>query len=293
MRKKWRGNRFEALGRTLPVLLLAGFLSAGCEPGMDTGPAGAPSETGTQVSLLEFLETHQMVELTHPLGEETIVWPTSRPFEFETTFEGWTEEGYYYASRDFSGPEHGGTHLDAPIHFYEDRWTTDQIPLDHLVAPGAVVDVSESVAEDPNYRVSVNDLMDWEDAHGRIPSGAILMLHTGKGAHWPDAVAYMGTAGTGEEALAHLQFPGLHPDAARWLVEDRDVVAVGLDTPSLDYGPSTNFEAHQILFEANIYGLENVANLHELPPTGSTILALPTLLEGGTGGPVRIIALVP
>lgn len=270
-------------------LLLLALMTSGCQE----APEPSTPEEGQMATLTEVLEGHRLVDLTHPLGGETIVWPTSRPFDFDTTFWGWTDEGYYYSSRDFSGPEHGGTHLDAPIHFYEDRWTTDQIPLEHLVAPGAVVDVSSAVAGDPNYQVTANDLMDWEEEHGRILSGAILLLHTGKGAHWPDAEAYMGTARTGEEALAELQFPGLHPDAARWLVEGREVVAVGLDTPSLDHGPSTTFETHQILFEANIYGLENVANLHEVPPTGATILALPTLLEGGTGGPVRIIALVP
>ncbi|MEX2526731.1 MAG: cyclase family protein [Gemmatimonadota bacterium] len=253
---------------------------------------GPPSAPAVQQSLAERLQSARLIELTHPLNDETIVWPTAVPFEFQTTAEGYVEAGYYYASRDFSGTEHGGTHLDAPIHFFEGRWTTDQIPLQRLVGPGAVVDVSGGAAADANYQVQVDDLTAWEAEHGRIPDGAILLLCTGRSRLWPDAEAYMGTAETGEAAVAALAFPGLHPEAARWLVANRNVAAVGLDTPSLDFGGSTLFETHQILFEHNIYGLENVANLDELPPTGALILVLPILLEGGTGGPVRIVAVV-
>ncbi len=269
----------------LPAAVLLAFPLVGCEaPGDVEPPEPAP--------LHDRLAQAQWVELTHPLNEETLVWPTSIPFEFEVVYEGMTDDGYYYAARNFSGPEHGGTHLDAPIHFAEDRWTTDQIPLERLVGPGAVVDVSQQAAADPNYQVTADDLQAWEAEHGPIPPGAILLLHTGRAELWPDAEAYMGTGARGEEAVAELEFPGLHPDAAQWLVDERDVTAVGLDTPSLDHGPSTLFETHRILMNENIYGLENVANLGALPPTGATILAMPALLEDGTGGPVRIVAVV-
>lgn len=273
-----------------PTLLLVLMATLGCSPpSSDPAPPGDPDPA----ALTQLIQDARIVELTHSLSAETLVWPTSRPFEFEVTSEGMTDEGFYYLSRDFSGPEHGGTHLDAPIHFFEDRWTTDQIPLDRLVGPGVVVDVSAQADADPNFQVSVDDFLEWEGTHGRIPAGAIVLLNTGRSRFWGNASAYMGTEVTGEEGLARLQFPGLHPEGARWLVRNRDIVAVGLDTPSLDHGPSTTFESHQILFEQNIYGLENVAHLDEIPPLGATIVALPALMEGGSGGPVRIIALVP
>lgn len=255
--------------------------------------APAPEPMGDEsTSLAERLAAAEVVELTHPFGEETLVWPTAEPFRFETVAEGRTEAGYYYAARTFSGPEHGGTHLDAPIHFFEGAWTADEIPPERLLGPAAVVDVSARAAEDPSHQVTMEELRAWEAEHGRIPDGAFLLLFTDRGRLWPDAEAYMGTERQGEEAVAELEFPGLHPEAAEWLVEERNVSAVGLDTPSLDHGASTSFETHQVLFEANVYGLENVANLDRLPPTGATILALPMLLEGGTGGPVRILALL-
>jgi kynurenine formamidase len=265
------------------LLVLTACQAPEAAPG--AGVAEAPS-------LAERLAEARLVDLTHPLGEETIVWPTSPPFVFETTFEGWTDDGYYYASRNFSGSEHGGTHLDAPIHFAEGRWTTDEIPVERLVGPAAVVDVSAQAEAEPSYEVTVEDLAAWEAEHGRIPDGGFLLLNTGRHHLWPDAEAYLGTATTGEAAIPELEFPGLHPEAAAWLVEERFIVAVGLDTPSLDHGPSTLFETHRILYEENIYGLENVANLDELPPTGAVIFALPPKLEGGTGGPVRILAVV-
>jgi kynurenine formamidase len=278
----------RVLRRLVPLALFAlapgvQVILAGC------APEGAPGDAvgGT---LAERLSAATLVELTHPFGEETLVWPTSVPFTFPVTFEGYTEDGYYYASRDFAGSEHGGTHLDAPIHFAEGRWTTDRIPLERLVGPGAVVDVSGAAAADPDYRVTVEDLTAWEDAHGRIPEGAILLLFTDRSRLWPDARAYMGTARRGEAAVAELSFPGLHPAAAEWLVRNRRISAVGIDTPSIDHGPSTLFESHRILFEENVFAFENVANLDRLPPTGAAIIALPMKLAGGTGGPLRIIA---
>jgi kynurenine formamidase len=273
-----------------PPLLLLPFviLLAGCGP-------GAPGDTDATggATFHALLSGARLVELTHPLNEETLVWPTEPPFRFDTTAHGWTEGGYYYSSRHFSGPEHGGTHLDAPIHFAEGRWTTEQIPLERLMGPAVVVDVSREAREDPGYQVTVEDLTRWEDAHGLIPDGAILLLFTDRSRFWPDAERYLGTAERGEAGVAALRFPGLHPEAARWLVENRNVAAVGLDTPSLDHGQSTAFETHRVLMEENIYGLENVANLEALPPVGATVLALPMLMEGGTGGPVRIVGVLP
>lgn len=233
------------------------------------------------------------IDLTHGFSEETIYWPTADSFQKTKVYEGYTEGGYYYAANNFSAAEHGGTHVDAPIHFYENRHTVDQIPVDQLIGPGVVIRVVEKVEANRNYQFSVQDILDWEKEHGVIPEDSILLIHTGSGKLWPDKEKYMGTRERGEEAVARLHFPGIHPDAARFLVEKRKIKAIGLDSPSLDYGGSKLFETHQILFENNIPGLENVANLDKLPVTGFTIVALPMKIKGGSGGPVRIVAYLP
>lgn len=263
--------------------LLAVLAGAGC---------GAPPQDSAQRTLAERLMSAEFIDLTHPFSEETLVWPTSIPFAFETVFDGETDAGYHYAARNFAGPEHGGTHLDAPIHFAAGRWTTEAIPLERLIAPGVVVDVAAPARAKPTYEVAIEDFTSWETEHGQIPEGAIVLLSTDRSRLWGDARAYMGTDGRDEDAVADLRFPGLHPDAARWLVEERAIGAVGIDTPSMDHGPSTLFEAHRILADANVPIFENVANLERLPATGAVIVALPMKLEGGTGGPLRIVAIL-
>ncbi|MDX1419614.1 MAG: cyclase family protein [Rubricoccaceae bacterium] len=244
-------------------------------------------------SLAELLAAHTIVDLSHAYDAETIYWPTEEGFVLEEGFAGTTEGGYYYAANAFRSAEHGGTHLDAPIHFAEGRQTVDAIPLEHLVGPAVVVDVSEAALADPDYQVTRADVEAWEAEHGRLPDGAIVLLNTGYARFWPDRVRYMGTDARGPEAVAALHFPGLHPEAARWLVEERSIHAIGLDTPSIDHGPSRLFEAHRILFEANVPAFENVANLDGLPAHGFVVAALPMKIRGGSGGPLRIVAFVP
>lgn len=233
------------------------------------------------------------IDLTHDFGPETIYWPTADGFKLRVEFKGITPKGYFYAANSYSASEHGGTHVDAPFHFAEDRATTDRIPIEQLIGPAAVVDVAKKARKDRDYRVTEADLTAWESEHGRIPDGAIVLLNTGYHRYWPDRIKYMGTDERGPEAVAKLHFPGLHPDAARWLAENRNVGAVGLDTPSIDYGQSTHFETHRILFENDIVAFENVANLDALPATGALAVALPMKIKNGTGGPLRIVALVP
>ena len=136
-------------------------------------------------------------------------------------------------------------------------------------------------------------MRDWEEANGRLPDGAIVLFNTGSARFWPDAAAYMGTERRGPEAVKELHFPGIHPDTAELLANQRKVGAVGIDTPSIDYGQSTDFMAHRVLFAANIPAFENVANLDQLPATGATIVALPMKIRGGSGGPLRIVAHLP
>jgi kynurenine formamidase len=233
-----------------------------------------------------------LVDLSHPYDEQTIFWPTEKGFVLEKEFDGRTEKGYYYRANKLSTPEHGGTHIDAPAHFNEQGETVDAIPLERLVGPAVLVDLSAKCAADRDYQVAVSDFEAWEKKHGEITRGAIVLLRTGFGKRWPDRKSYLGTDERGAEAVAKLHFPGLGPAAARWLVEKRRIHAVGLDTASIDYGQSTLFESHVTLFAANVPAMENLANLEKLPETGMTIIALPMKIRGGSGGPLRAIAIV-
>jgi kynurenine formamidase len=235
----------------------------------------------------------EWIDMSYAYDERTIFWPTARPFGLEVVAAGPTEAGYYYAANDFCTAEHGGTHLDAPVHFAEGKQSAEAIPLERLIGPAVVVDVSAAAAADADYQVSVSDLTAWEAEHGRIADGAILLLHTGWGDRWPDRESYLGTAVTGPDAVPLLHFPGLHPDAARWLVEQRNIDALGIDTPSIDYGQSTLFESHRVLYAENVPAFENVAALGRLPATGAYVVALPMKIAGGSGGPLRIVGVIP
>lgn len=275
--------------RRSSAALLALFVSAACAPEAGTGEGQVETAATARTALTS--GAGSWIDLTWPFSSETIYWPTARGFEHDTVSFGITEKGYFYSAFDFAAAEHGGTHLDAPVHFAQGRPSTDEIPLDRLIGPAFVVDVSSTAGAD--YLVSVSDLEAFETAHGALPAGAILLLRTGWGARYGDRLAYLGTELTGEDGVAALHFPGLDPEAARWLVENRNVAAVGIDTPSIDYGQSTTFDTHVILYSAEIPGFENVAHLEQLPATGSYVVALPMKIEGGSGAPLRIVAWVP
>jgi len=232
------------------------------------------------------------IDLTHEFSDETLYWPTAEKFTLESEFHGQTPKGYFYSANRYRASEHGGTHIDAPIHFAEDHKSLDQLPIDQLTGAAVVVDVSASAQKDPDYQITVADLKRWEERHLKIPNDAMVLFHTGFARHWPNAEKYLGTKEKGPEAVAKLHFPGLHPDAARWLMSERRIKAVGLDTASIDYGQSTLFESHRVLFEKNIPAFENVAALDQLPATGAYIVALPMKIKGGSGGPLRIVAWV-
>ena len=232
------------------------------------------------------------IDLTYTFDATTLYWPTSESFQLDTVFEGVTDGGFYYSAYKFCGAEHGGTHLDAPVHFAKGKNSVDQIPLDQLSGDAVVVNVSEKALADPDYLIGTDDLLSWEQKNGAIPSGAILLLRTGYGQFWPDRVKYMGTDLLGAEGVANLHFPGLDPKAAQWLIENRQIKALGIDTPSIDYGQSQSFDSHRILFAENIPAFENLANLDLLPTLGSWVVALPMNIKGGSGGPLRIAAQV-
>ena len=266
----------KALGVTF--LLIVAFSNLSCN--------SSPRESQAD------LFAERIVDLSHPFDEQTVYWPTAEGFKLKKDFEGQTDKGYFYAANSFSTAEHGGTHIDAPVHFAEGRNSVDQIPLEQLVGQAVVIDVSAKCTANADYQVAVEDFVAWEKKNGALPADAILLLRTGFGQRWPDRKSYMGTDERGEAAVSKLHFPGLHPDAARWLTTERRVKAVGLDTPSIDYGQSTLFESHRILFDKNIPAFENLANLDQLPLKDFHVVALPMKIKGGSGGPLRAIAIV-
>ncbi len=234
----------------------------------------------------------KLIDLTHTFDGQTIYWPTEVEFKLERETYGMTEKGYFYSSNRFIAAEHGGTHIDAPIHFAEGGETVDQVPLWRFVGPGACVDVTARSASDRDYLISVEDLQAWEKSAGTSLNERIVLLKTGYGRHWPDREKYLGTKDLGKRAVALLHFPGLDPIAADWLVNKRNIRAVGIDTASIDRGQSTLFNSHVRLCGANIPVLENVAHLEELPAEGFTVIALPMKIAGGSGGPCRILAML-
>jgi kynurenine formamidase len=237
------------------------------------------------------IDESKVIDLTYSFDEHTIYWPTFKPFQLEVVSAAKTEAGYWYAANNICLAEHGGTHMDAPIHFAEGKRAADEVPVQQLIGPAAVIDVHAQAAKDADYRLTVADLEAWEKQHGRIPKGAIVLMLSGWGSRWPDKKTYLGTDQPGD--VANLHFPGFSREAAEFLVSQRDIDAIGLDTPSMDYGQSKDFIVHQIINGANKPGLENVANLEKLPAKGATLIALPMKIAKGSGGPVRIIAILP
>ncbi|MGH9175114.1 MAG: cyclase family protein, partial [Vicinamibacterales bacterium] len=237
--------------------------------------------------------TGELVDLSHAYDAQAIFWPTAEPFRLDKVADGMTPAGYYYASNNFFTSEHGGTHIDAPVHFAQGRQSVDQIPLERLVGSTVVVDVTEASNANADYQITVEDLQRWEQEHGAIDADAIVLLRTGFSRHWPDAASYLGTAERGEPAVAQLHFPGLHPDAAKWIVANRPIKAIGIDTASIDYGQSTLYESHRVLYERNIPAFENLTALDRLPERGAFIVALPMKIRNGSGAPLRAVAIVP
>ena len=259
----------------MKLALFVLFLSA-----VPLGAQGAPD-----------LATAEVVDLTHAYDEKTLYWPTS-PSKFQLTelSKGKTPGGWFYSANAFCTPEHGGTHLDAPIHFAEGRRTADQIPVRQLIAPAAVIDVSRQAAENPDYRLTPADVKAWEQRNGRIPVGTIVLLRTGWSARWPDRKSYLGDDKPGD--ASNLHFPSYGKEAAELLVQGRKVGALGVDTASIDYGASKDFIVHQVAAAAEVPGLENLTGLDRLPETGAWVIALPMKIAGGSGGPVRVVALL-
>jgi kynurenine formamidase len=221
-------------------------------------------------------QTLRVVDLGHPLAVTDPSW-TGQP-----VFQRKAEKGEGYVGGSFSSDEHFGTHLDAPAHF-GGSWTVDRIPPERLVRPAVCIHVT---GKSDDYQVTVADVKAFETRNGVIPEGAIVMIATGWDARWPDRNKYM------NERNGVKHFPGIHPDAAAYLAKERRVSGIGIDTPSVDHGPSTKFETHNLTMPLNVFHIENAANLTSLPPSGFTIVVAPINLVGGSGGPTRVFALL-
>lgn len=236
------------------------------------------------------IDSEKLVDLSYTFDEKTVYWPNAEGFRHRK--DSWTKTpaGYWYAAGEFTSAEHGGTHIDSPVHFSEGKQTLDQIPVSRLIAPVVVIDISTQADKDRDYRATRDDITQWEQTHGMIPANTIVLFRTGWGKYWPDRKQYLGSDVKGD--TSNLHFPGISQEAAELLVE-RNVAGVGIDTASMDYGPSADFIVHQTLNAANIFGIENIASAERLPLTGATLIALPIKIGEGSGGPARVVALLP
>ncbi len=225
-----------------------------------------------------------VIDLTHPIGAQNPAYDVGEKFEAHPTAT-YEKEGYFM--RTISLPEHFGTHLDSPAHFGRGRWTVDQIPPERLIAPLVILDVSAKVERNADYLVSVDDIAFWEQVNGQVPPGAVVIARTGWASRWSTPEKYRNADGKGV-----LHFPGWSLDAARFLIDSRDIFGLGIDTLSVDFGPSKEYLVHKFGAAHSVYNLENVANLTRAPEAGAIAVVAPMDLEGGSGAPVRVMALV-
>lgn len=266
------------------VLIALGLtLTAGC----NAGP-GAPSVASSSGALEQAMEGKgELIDLTHKLNQRIPFWPGAnyKPFRFETiaTME---KDGVY--SGFFAMPEHMGTHIDAPNHFERGQVSVDAIPLRRLISPAAVIDVRDQAAQDADYRLTLEEIRSWESENGTLPAGALLFMYTGWDSRWNSSGAYR-NQNRGDEVM---HFPGFSVEAAEFLVKERDIHGIGIDTRSVDYGPSEDFPVHHITNGAGKYHIENAANLDKLPAKGAIVMVAPISIEGGSGGPARVFAFV-
>jgi kynurenine formamidase len=256
------------------------------------GSAPIPAARGAENAAEPTLENLsagklRIVDLSWPLNPRSAFWPGEnyKPFELHTIA---TLEKDGVLSKAFSSPEHLGTHLDAPNHFEPGQPSVDQIPAEQLFTPGVVIDVRGPVSADPDYRVGLDDIRRFEATHGQIPSGAVVLALTGWSQFWDNPTRYQN-----KDVMSRLHFPGYSAEAVQFLIEQRQVRGVGLDTMSVDYGLSRDFVVHHLLGKAGRYGLENLANLDKLPPRGFTLFIAPMKIETGSGGPTRAFAVLP
>ena len=227
----------------------------------------------------------RVLDLSYAINEKLVPWPGDEKW-FEAKVNASVEKNGYF-TRSFWMLEHYGTHLDAPAHFPPGKATVDQIPVKQLFGPAAVIEVRADAAKDADYQLPAARVEDWEERNGRIPGRAIVLLRTGWASRWPDAQKYRN-----QDARGKMHFPGFSVEAAKLLIE-RKVSGLGCDTMSVDCGASEDFAVHHLALGSGLYHLENLADLSALPEKGAFVVVAPIKLEGGSGGPVRVFALLP
>jgi kynurenine formamidase len=227
----------------------------------------------------------RVLDLSYAINEKLVPWPGDEKF-FEAKVNASVEKNGYF-TRSFWMLEHYGTHLDAPAHFPPGKTTVDQIPVKQLFGPAVVIDVRAESGKNADYLLPPARIEGWEQKYGRIPEGAIVLLRTGWVSRWPDAQKYRN-----QDAKGKMHFPGFSKEAAKLLIE-RKVSGLGCDTLSIDYGASDDFAVHHLALGAGLYHLENLSDLSEMPEAGAFLVVAPIKLEGGSGGPVRVFALLP
>lgn len=236
----------------------------------------------------------KLLDMSFTFDKKTIYWPTNNPFHLKEMIDGKMEGGWYYRTNDYCASEHGGTHVDAPSHFDKNGVPVDEIPLHQWIGPAVSINVTAKCAKNRDYLLKVQDIKDWEKQHGNIPDHAWVIMYTGIDTeHYPDKEKVLGTTKTGPEAVAELHFPGFSAESISWLLNERNIAGIAIDTPSIDFGQSKDFKVHQILCAANKPAVENIANLDKLPAKGATLYVMPMKIKGGSGAPARIFAILP
>jgi len=280
-------TKLSTIMKSIQILALSSLLFYfGCQENQNVSKKTETTTSNQNIS-------KKIIDLSHEFSKETIYWVTAKEFELDTVFKGKTDKGFYYSANNITTAEHGGTHIDAPIHFAEGGQSVNEIPLEKLIGNAIKIDVSSKALNNPDYLISIEDFTNWEKKHQQdIPEGSIVLLETGYSKYYPDKIKYLGTDLRGPEAVKLLHFPGLSPEASEWLVKNRSINAIGLDTPSIDYGQSEYFKSHVILLSENIPAFENLTNLDQLPENNFEIIALPMKIKGGSGGPLRIVAII-
>ena len=238
-----------------------------------------------------FVANGELVDMSFPYENNMATWPGLLAYNITLAHKGPFLKAPYVTFFNIELSEQTGTHMDAPSHFGKGRPTVDEIPLQSLIGEAIVINITEQASKDPDYELTVDDLTNWEEKHGRIPDGSILFLLTGFGEYWGDANKYFGIKEEKINATSeNFHWPGFHNRTAQWLVEYRKIMGIGTDARSYDKGQSKTLPAHQIFLANNIYGLESVANIDKLPVKGATVYVMPMKIKGGSGGPTRIIA---
>jgi kynurenine formamidase len=227
---------------------------------------------------------NDILDLTHTMNEASPTWEGTEQYRAKQTAN-YEQHGYY--TRDLTLPEHFGTHIDAPAHYVRGLWTVDQIPPERLIRPLAVIDVSHQAAQNPDYQLTVQDIAAWEDQHGHIPQGAVVLMRTGWGERWQDSKSFRNADQHGV-----LHFPGFSLEAAEFLTNARYVVGIGTDTMSVDPGNSSDYPVHRYCSSLSVYHLESVANLEITPEIGATLVVAPAKFENGSGAPARLLAML-